>query len=153
MLVSEPAGTRREQALRGGANRAIDPTQEDLEKVIHEESGGEGADVIIVAAPVHAAQEQAIRLAGIGGRINFFGGLPKDKPLIQMDANLVHYKELSVTGTTACSNADCRKAAGIVSSGRIDLSSIVSRRFPLAQAVEGFAAAEDRTALKIVLEP
>jgi L-iditol 2-dehydrogenase len=153
ILVSELAGTRREQALQAGADRAVDPAAEDLEKVVAQESGGQGADVIVVATPVHAAQEQSLRLAGIGGRINFFGGLPKDKPLIQFDANLVHYKELSVTGTTACSNADCRKAAEIVSSGRVDLSGLVSQRFPLAQAVEAFAAAEERTSLKIVLEP
>ncbi len=109
--------------------------------------------MVIVAAPSHAAQEAALRLAAIGGRINFFGGLPKDKPFIQLDANLVHYKELLVTGTTACSTFDCRQAAEIINSGRIDLSGLVSARFPLGQALQAFAAAEDRSALKIVLEP
>jgi L-iditol 2-dehydrogenase len=151
--VSETNGLRREQILPAGADRVVDPSVEDLEKVVSEESGGLGADVIIVAAPVHAAQEQAMRLAGIGGRINFFGGLPKDKPFIQFDSNLVHYKELLVTGTTACSTADCRRSAEIISSGRVDLSSLVSMRFPLERALEAFVAAEDRTALKVVIKP
>ena len=34
-----------------------------------------------------------------------------------------------------------------------DLSDLVSQRFPLRQAGEAFAAAEDRRSLKIVLEP
>jgi L-iditol 2-dehydrogenase len=152
ILVSEPNSLRREQMRSAGADLIIDPIQEDLAAAVAAEGGG-GVDVIIVAAPAHAAQEQALRLAGIGGRINFFGGLPKDKPIIQFDANLVHYKELTVTGTTACSTADCRRAADIVSSRRVDLSSLVSRRFPLAQAVEAFAAAEDGTSLKVVLTP
>ena len=53
--------------------------------MVAEETGGQGADVVIVAAPAHAAQESALQLAGIGGRINFFGGLPKDRPTIQFD--------------------------------------------------------------------
>jgi L-iditol 2-dehydrogenase len=153
VLVSEPVEMRREQAGRMGADRTIDPSREDLAAVVAEESGGNGADVIIVAAPVHQAQEQALQLASIGGRINFFGGLPKDRPAIQFDSNLVHYKELIVTGTTACSTGDCRRAAEIVNSGKIDLSDLVSRRFPLSQAVQAFAAAADRSSLKIVLEP
>jgi len=35
----------------------------------------------------------------------------------------------------------------------IDLSDLVSQRFPLKDAVTAFAAAEDRKSLKIVLEP
>ena len=67
-----------------GADRAVNPAEEDLQAAIAEESNGRGADVIIVAAPVHAAQESALTLAAIGGRINFFGGLPKDRPTIQL---------------------------------------------------------------------
>jgi L-iditol 2-dehydrogenase len=103
-----------------------------------------GADVVIVAAPAHSAQESALHLAGVGGRILFFGGLPKDRPSIAFDSNLVHYKELVVTGTTACSTSDCLRATGIVNSGRMDLSDVVSHRFPLAAVADAFAAAESR---------
>ena len=153
VLVSDPNAERAAQAAALGADRAINPNQDDLAAVIQEETGGEGADVVIVAAPAHAAQESALRLAAIGGRINFFGGLPKTQPFIQFDSNLVHYKELVVTGTTACSTADCRRAAQIISSGRLDLSSLVSRRFDLKEAVAAFGAAEDGKSLKVVIEP
>jgi L-iditol 2-dehydrogenase len=153
VIVSEPIPDRAAQVLRMGADRVVNPASEDLQSVLKEESRGRGADVIIVAAPVHAAQENSLELAAIGGRINFFGGLPKDRPMIQIDSNLVHYKELVITGTTACSTADCWQAAQIVNSGLIDLSDVVSQRFPLKEAVAAFAAAEDRKSLKIVLEP
>jgi L-iditol 2-dehydrogenase len=153
VLVSEPNQARGRQAERLGADRAINPLQENLAEILNQETNGQGADVIIVAAPAHAAQESALELAAIGGRINFFGGLPKNKPTINFDSNLVHYKELLVTGTTACSTADCRRAAQIISSGRVSLADLVSRRFPLAEAVTAFAAAEDGSALKVVLEP
>ncbi|MGZ9235593.1 MAG: zinc-dependent dehydrogenase [Anaerolineales bacterium] len=153
VIVSEPMADRAAQARRMGADRVVNPTSENLKAVLLEESQGRGADVIIVAAPVHAAQEIALDLAAISGRINFFGGLPKDRPTINLDSNLVHYKELVVTGTTACSTADCWQASQIVNSGLVDLSDIVSQRFPLKDALMAFAAAEDRKSLKIVLEP
>jgi L-iditol 2-dehydrogenase len=153
VIVSEPMVDRAAQVKRMGADRVVNPMEEDLKAVIAEESKGRGADVIIVAAPVHAAQESALQLAAIGGRINLFGGLPKDRPTINFDSNLVHYKELIVTGTTACSTNDCWQAAQIVNSGLIDLTDLVSQRFPLKDAVAAFAAAEDRKSLKIVLEP
>jgi len=153
IIVSEPSQERAEQAKDMGADVVIDPTSEDIGQIILEETGGNGADVIIVAAPVHSAQESSLELAAIGGRINFFGGLPKDKPTINFNSNLVHYKELVVTGTTACSTADCWQAAEIVNAGLVDLSDLVSERCPLEKVVEGFKLAENRKSLKIAILP
>lgn len=153
VIVSEPNPLRLAQAASMGADRLVNPISEDLASILAEESHGEGADVIIVAAPAHQAQEDALKLAGIGGRINFFGGLPKDRSTINFDSNLVHYKELVITATTACSTPDCRQAAEIVNAGRVDLSRLVSLRFPLAKAQEAMAAAEDGKSFKVVLQP
>lgn len=153
VVVSEILPERADKIAQMNVDRVINPSVEDLPAIVREETRGEGADVVIVAAPAHQAQESALELAGIGGRINFFGGLPKDKPFIQFNSNLVHYKELIVTGTTACSTRDCHRAAEIVLSGRIDLSLLVSAHFPLSQVQQAFQAAEDRKSLKVILEP
>jgi L-iditol 2-dehydrogenase len=153
VIVSEPNPTRLVQAGAMGADRLVNPLSEDLAAIIAEESSSQGADVVIVAAPAQRAQEDALKLAGIGGRINYFGGLPKDRSTINFDSNLVHYKELVITATTACSTADCRQAAEIVNSGRVDLSDLVSLRFPLSQASDAFAAAENGRSFKVVLQP
>jgi len=153
VIVSEPVPERLTQVATMGADKIVNPASEDLQAVVEAETNGRGANVIIVAAPVHAAQESAVQLAAIGGRINFFGGLPKDRPTMALDANLVHYKELLVTGTTACSTADCWQAVQIVDSGIVDLAQLISQRFPLREAAAAFAAAEDRKSLKVVLQP
>ncbi len=153
IIVSELQPARLEQALKVGADRVVNVLEEDLTAVVMEESRGEGADVIIVATPSHRAQEDSLALAAIGGRINFFGGLPKDRPTVNLDANLIHYKELRVTGTTACSTDDCRRAAAIVNSRRVDLRRLVSERFALSQMLKALETAENRTALKVVVEP
>lgn len=153
VIVSEPAAARREQALALGADRVVDPVHDDLEQVVREESDGRGADAVIVAAPSKVAQESALPIAAIGGRINFFGGLPKQDSTIRFDSNLVHYKELVVTGTTACSTWDCLRAAEIVNSGRLELAPLVTSRFPLREANAAFAAAADGANLRVALEP
>jgi L-iditol 2-dehydrogenase len=153
VLVSEPRPERLALAEKLGANRLIDPSQQDLEAMILEATAGQGVDAIIVAAPVHAMMEQVLSLAAIGGRVNFFAGLPRDRPTIQLDANLMHYKEIRLTGTTGCSTDDCRRAAALVESGQVDLSALVSQRFSLSEALEAFRIAENRRALKVVLEP
>lgn len=153
VIVSEPIDFRREQAASAGADYLIDPINQDLPTKLAELTDGHGADVIIVAAPVHAAQQAALELAAIGGRINFFGGLPKDKPIIEFNSNLVHYKELQVTGTTGCSTADCHQASQLINRGLVDLSDLISQRFAIANALDAFAAAENRESLKIVIEP
>jgi L-iditol 2-dehydrogenase len=153
VIVSELIPERATQAREFGADLVVNPAQEDLTAVIDKQTNGAGVDVVIVAAPAHKAQEAAVELTAIGGRINFFGGLPKDRPSIQINSNLVHYKELIVTGTTACSTQDCQRAAAIVNSGRIDLSKLIGARFPLGEASQAFSVAESGKALKVVLEP
>ena len=67
ILVSEPSTERREQASRFGADRVVDPESESLADVVAELSGGRGADVVITAAPVAAAQAQALEIAAPAG--------------------------------------------------------------------------------------
>ena len=152
VILSELLPERLEQARRFDPDRLVNPAEENLAGAIAEETQGRGVDVIQIAAPAHRAQEEALDLAAIGGRINFFGGLPKDRPNITFNSNTVHYKELLVTGTTACSTSDCHRAADIVLSGRVDLSGLVSARFLLEEVDEAFALAEARGVLKVVFD-
>lgn len=153
VLVSELIPERLEQARRLGADRVINPAKEDLPAIVAEETQDQGIDVAIVAAPAPQAQEIVLELAATNGRINYFGGLPKDRPIISINSNLIHYKELLLTGTTACSTDDCRRAASIIASSRIDLSSLVGARFPLKDTVQAILATEAGKSLKVIVEP
>ena len=153
VIVSELITERAAQAREFGADLVVNPNEQDLAAVIDELTNGMGVDVVIVAAPAPRAQEMAVELAAIGGRINLFGGLPKDHPTSQLNSDLVHYKELVITGTTACSTQDCHRAAVIVNSGQIDLSRLIGVRFPLGEAIQALSVTESGKALKVVLEP
>jgi L-iditol 2-dehydrogenase len=153
VVMSEPVAYRRNQALALGADQVVDPLNEDLGEIVNKLSRGRGVDVIIVAAPSKPAQESALEIAATGGRINFFGGLPKEDPYIRFDSNAVHYKELIVTGTTACSTLDCLHAAELVTTSILDLKPLITSRYPLREAPAAFKAAADGTNLRVTLEP
>ncbi len=142
IVVSEPSPARRGQAAERGADLAVAP--DELDGTF---------DVVIVAAPAGAAQAVALELAAPGGRVNFFAGLPRDGSRVELDTNLIHYKELLVTGTTACTTEDCREALELVLSGAVDTGRLVTERRPLAEAVEALAAARSGEQLKVVIEP
>jgi len=153
ILVSEPHALRRAEAERAASAVGIDPTVEDLRTRVLGETDGRGADIVITAVPVPAVQASALELAAVGGRINLFGGLPRDASRITIDSNLIHYREMLVTGTTANDTADCRQALELVLDGRLDLGHVVTARFPLQRAEEAFAAAAGGAELKVVIEP
>jgi L-iditol 2-dehydrogenase len=146
VIVSEPSAARRAEAERFGADVTVEPA--DLA-----DAASGGADVVITAAPAPAAQAQALELASPGARINFFGGLPRDRSRVELDTNLIHYRELVVTGTTANTTADCREALELVISGRVDTAGLIGDREPLDAAPDAFAAARSGELLKVVVEP
>ena len=153
VIVSEPHERRRAQAGAFGAEVLLDPTADDLVEQVREATDGAGADVVITAVPLAAVQEVAPRLAAVGGRINFFAGLPRGAEAIAIESNLIHYRELTLTGTTANDTEDCRQALELATSGAVDLDRLVSARFGIERAREAFAAAGGGAELKVVIEP
>lgn len=153
VVVANRGAERRQRALEWGASAAFDPDTESPAGVLESLGATRGADVVIVAAPAASAQQQALELAGPGGRINFFGGLPRGASSVELDTNLIHYKELVVTGTTANTNDDCSAALALVRDGEVDTASLIDARFELEEASEAFALASSGRALKVVIEP
>ena len=153
ILVSEHSPERLVLAKSAGADRVVNFGTESLPDIIAAETQGRGADAIVVAAGVRDAVEAAPNLAAAGGRINLFGALPSGGTGVQLDANLIHYKELIVTGTTGCSTDDCRRSMALITSGKTDLSNLISGRYGLDRALEAFAAARAGHVLKVVLQP
>ena len=143
VLVCEPNDERRARALGWGATAGCAGDSELPA----------GADVVIVAAAVPAAQQRALELAGTSGRVNFFAGLPRDRSRVELDTNLIHYKELLVTGTTASTNVECRDALDLILGGRLDTASLIGGRFDLGSTGEAFELAASGDVLKVVIEP
>ena len=143
---------RRRRALAWGAASTHGSDPGELRAALDTLGASRGADAVIVAAPAPLAQCQAIELAAPGGRVNFFAGLPRDCSTAQLDTNLIHYKELIITGTTASTNAECREALSLILSGQVDTRSLIDAAFGLASARKAFELAQSGRVMKVVIE-
>ncbi len=111
-------------------------------------TGGKGADVVVTAASSAAVQQLGFALAGLDARVIFFGGLPAGKEVVPLDTNVIHYKQITVTGTTRQSLAQYRRCLALIASGKLRFGGVVTGRYALDQAADAFAAAARGEGLK-----
>ncbi len=114
---------------------------------------GRGADVVVTAAASGAAQEQALPMAARQGRISLFGGLPKANPVVSVDANLVHYRELTLVGANGSSPAHNAEALRLIAAGVVPVADLVTHRLPLGRTLEAFDVVARGEAIKVTIEP
>jgi L-iditol 2-dehydrogenase len=152
VIVSEPSPSRRDTALAIGADCGVDPTDEDLATAVKAVSNGVGADVVILAIGIPSLVNVAIDIVRKRGFVNLFAGFSVgDMPPI--DVNKIHYKEIHLTGTSASTRKDHELALRLIANKTIDVSKIISHRFPLTEANEAFAMAETGGGIKVGILP
>jgi L-iditol 2-dehydrogenase len=131
----------------------IDMSAVDIEEEVKRVIAEPGPSVIITAAPAGLAQEQAIRMVRPGGRVSFFGGLPKDKPMISVDSNLVHYKELILAGANGSTPDHNRRALELMASGRVPVKDLLTHEVSLENVQEAINLVLGGQAIKVVVKP
>ena len=150
VIVSEIIPERIEIAKKFGADFDINPKNENLKSALMELSYNRGPDVIIIAASSGKAQEESLDLITRKGRIVFFGGLPKGNDVINFKSNVVHYKQVTVTGTTGSSVIQYQKSLELVASKKINLNKLISKKYRLSDAEKAFSSAKSPESLKIL---
>lgn len=113
--------------------------------------GKNGVDVCIIAAPAAAAQAQSLGYMNMNGKILYFGGLPKDREMVTINTNLIHYKQLSIYGCTKQSVYEYRLCAKMVNDRRIPLELIMSDTYPIESFNQALANAAAAKGLKHVI--
>ncbi|TDQ54958.1 zinc-dependent dehydrogenase [Actinorugispora endophytica] len=126
----------------------VDAVQEVLDL-----TEGRGVDVVITAAASGKAQEDALRMVARRGRISFFGGLPKDKPTITLDSNVVHYREITIYGANGSSPDHNKRALELIASGAVPVSDLITHRMPLDDVLTAIETVASGTAIKVTIEP
>lgn len=128
-------------------------SETDPVAAVLEATGGRGADVVITAAASGTAQEQGLRMLARRGRLSLFGGLAKDAPNITVDANLVHYRELSIVGVNGSSPAHNKQALELIASGAVPVSDLITHRLGLEDVLEALEIVARGEAIKVTIEP
>lgn len=152
VIVVDPVDARLEMAVKLGASAVVNPTKEVTKERILSLTSGNGADAVITACSVASVQEEALELLAPYGRLCLFGGLPSDKSTIHTNSNLIHYKNLVVTGMTGGPPVDFRRALRLIESKAVDVSLLTSHVFPLEKVGMAYETALKGDCLKVVIE-
>jgi L-iditol 2-dehydrogenase len=127
--------------------------QMDAVTAVLEATDGRGADVVITAAASGAAQEQGLRMLARRGRLSLFGGLPKDAANITVDANLVHYRELTLVGVNGSTPQHNKQALDLIASGAVPVADLITHRLSLDEVLDGIEIVARGEAIKVTIEP
>jgi len=153
ILVNRSSGRLEIAKKLGIADVFVCMQNEDAIKRVLEETGGLGADVIYTSCPSPQAQIDSVYMAKNRCKINFFGGLPKDKSMVTLDTNIIHYKELLISGAHGAMPIHHRKAVDLISSGRIKVDKYIMHTYPLDEIMSAFKTAEEHSGLRVVVNP
>ena len=153
IIFAEVNDKRLEQCEQFHFDRLVNPAKENLKQVVMEETEGLGADVVIIAAPAAAPQEEALDLVRKRGSVMLFASLPVGKSMLNIDSRLIHYKEVKVLGSSDSTPKHVQKAVEILSSGKFPADKIVTHRLGLNDINRAFELMKDGESLRVVLIP
>lgn len=121
---------------------------DNMKERINELTKGRGPDIIITATAVPVAQQIAFSLAATNTHVIFFGGLPEGKENVLLNTNIIHYKQISVTGTSRQNLFQYRRCLDLITRGLINVRPIVTNLYRLDDAIEAFGSASRGEGLK-----
>jgi len=134
IIVSEPAQSRRELAVRVGATEAVDPAK--IASVqMRELTGGLGCDLAVECVGIAATMDDCLASTRRGGRIVVAGAF--EQPYTVNLLNLL-LQEHSIAGTFGYA-AEFEEARDLIVSGAIDVSPLISRVVSLIELPSAFA--------------
>ena len=128
--------------------RTVDVTKEDLADVVHEIGLREGFDVGMEMSGNRAALDQMIEAMVMGGKIAMLGIPPGKSPV---NWSRIVFKAITIKGVYGREMFETwYKMIAMLQNG-LDVSRVITHRFPVADFAEGFAAMKSGQSGKVVL--
>ncbi len=150
VIVSEPNEYRRELAKKMGADVVVNPFEENLVEIVMELTDGEGVDNVLEMSGVAPALLEGFKAIKKGGILVLLGIFNKD---VTVDFNeLIIFKGITIKGVNGRKMYDTwYRMDGLLRSGKIDLSPIITHRFPMEEIEKGLLLMEEGKAGKVIL--
>jgi propanol-preferring alcohol dehydrogenase len=136
VIAVDVAEEKLEHALRLGASASLNPARETtgIGKAVRKLTGGLGADVALEAIGNPATMKEAFSTLRPGGRLVVVGYSDHE---VALNAGRIMYREMEVRGSLGCRPVDYPRVIELARSGRIEVASLVTARFPLAEINAG----------------
>lgn len=152
IIVADISKDRLDFAGEFGADILIDNSKDNLVEVVLKSTNGKGADVIMICASAKEPFSESVNCTNKMGRINYFAGLSKNDPLVEIDVNLIHYNEISITGTSDSTPEQNKKAMDLINNHKINVKNLITNRFPLEEYFKGLELAKSGKAIKVIID-
>jgi threonine dehydrogenase-like Zn-dependent dehydrogenase len=145
----DPVETRRETAMRLGADRVLDPTHLSVAETLKSETGGRGADVCIEVSGAAPALAEAIRTVAYSSRVVAMGFFQGEVGGLKLGEEFHHNRiELicsQISGVAPAASHRWNKlrlwqsAIRLQHEGRLDLTPLITHVVSFEDAPELFA--------------
>lgn len=147
----EPNPYRRELAQRMGADAVFAPSDRTVEE-IRKANGGIGVDVVLEMSGAPTAVEQGLQVLHRAGWMSLLG--IGDEP-VTLDLNdLVVTKGVTIYGIFGRRIWDTwERTSSYLSTGKVDVSPLITHRYPLEDFQEAMAQMKSGRSGKVVLLP
>lgn len=144
---------RLDRARSLGYDAYISSQQGDAVQQVLELTGGMGANVVIVTAGSEAAMQMGLAMTGKMGKVCFFAGLPKDKPQVTIDANFLHYRQITVYGTFSSAPRHNALAIEMIRSGKLNVDYLLTHAVSLQHINKGLELVEKQAGMRVAVVP
>jgi len=154
IIAQDILQSRLEMAKRMGADLAIDgklPLDQRLQQV-QEATHGAGPDVVIEAAGVPVAFQEALAFVRRGGKLIEMGHFTDPGP-IEINPFIICFKDVDIHGSWAYPPVFFEKALSVLSRTTIPVEKIVTHKLPLADLPKAMDLAGGEGVGKIVMQP
>ncbi len=152
LIAIEPNDDRRALAAKMGADLLVDPKAQDPVEVVLAATNGTGAEVVLEMSGNSTAIDQGTRMLARGGRMSLLG-LPDGPVTLDLNDQVI-FKEARLQGITGREMfRTWQQTTTLLSTGRVDVSPIITHRFPLERFAEAFETAGSGHAAKVIMFP
>ncbi|MHB8126638.1 MAG: zinc-dependent dehydrogenase [Desulfitobacteriaceae bacterium] len=129
----------------------INPGKSNVSEEIMKVTEGMGVDVVIPCCPGIEPFALGLNLLAKRGRLGFFSGLIGGNSL-GADLNLIHYKELFVSGAYGCSISHNKEALRLMAEEKVQVRNMITRRISLDEVLSGLEMVRNMAETSIVIE-
>ncbi len=147
---TEADTARLELAGRIGADRVVNVNRQDLLEVVLTETSGLGADVVMECAGAAASVRSCLETVRPLGHYTQVGHFGRE---VTVPWDPIAFKQIRMAGSVGYTVATWVRMLRILAQGKVRLGDIITHRMSIDEWQKGFAACEDKSALKVLLHP
>jgi L-iditol 2-dehydrogenase len=140
---------RLREAVSFGADISFHSQKSRWDEEVREYFGKNGVDIVVTAAPSVAAAESGLKIIKNDGKLLIFGGLPHGS-MLTLNPNLIHYNEVTITGSIDATIDDFKRAASMAPT--LCLKRFITHTFSLDEVGRGMEAMGKKEGLKVILD-